>query len=83
MTRLEQELGSIGLDGGVSKEDADTLSAAALLDAEDAYRRGVEDSISTIEESATAMGVTCADDQVKVAIVRLERLKDGNGNANG
>ena len=34
MTRLEQELGSIGLYGGVSKEDADTLSAAARLDAQ-------------------------------------------------
>jgi ribosomal protein L11 len=56
------------------------VEEAARLDAEDAYRRGVEDSISTIEESATAMGVTCADDQVKVAIVRLERLKEGNGN---
>ena len=79
-TRLEQLSAEMGLEEKILCADVVLLQNAARLDAEDAYRRGVDDSIRTIGEAATAMGVCSLDDQVKVALIRIEKLKEGNGN---
>jgi hypothetical protein len=57
--------------------DRDEALSAATIDNREAYARGVEDAIRTIEESASGIGVTDGDTQIKVALQRLEAMKNG------
>lgn len=64
--------------GYINSSQYADLEYAAIVDCNyaraEGYRKGIEEAIRTIQESATAIGVTCADDQIRVAIVRLEKM---------